>query len=264
MKRTLEVGFIVALAAAGAALGLRLANGNWHVGIRPVIVARAQTVGAVGVGYKTLTVMSGDLMSPLFITRVTIGKKAMILGAPMSAREQRSNPSLIFNERPFQAGGDWLKNMTIYVKNRTDKAVAWVSVGLFFPDTGNGTPGEPISGLNIPLGRIPTVDIPTVKTADGKPLHLPPSFKPLGLQPGQEVVVHLADYMDRIKSVVENVMPLSMVAKLKVGISDCYFNDGMRWGGYYSVPDSIDPSKMKNLPSHYFPGNPRQHWPPGL
>jgi len=263
MKKAFEVGFTIALAAAGVTLGRRLVNGNWPTGGSPAI-ARAETTQATGVGYKTLTVMAGDLMSPLYITRVTVGKRPMLLGIPMSAKQQRSHPNLIHNTRPFQAGNDWLKDMTIYVKNRTDKTVAWLSLSLRFPETGNGRT-EPVWIYHVQLGRLPAVDVASIRTKDGKPLRIGSNAKPLDLQPGQEIVVHVGDYIDKIKAYVETAMPLFYVTKCDVSADDCAFDDGMRWaGGAFSVPDPAHPGKWMYFPSGYFPGNPRQYWPPGL
>ena len=38
--------------------------------------------------------------------------------------------------KPFQADEDWLKNMPIFLKNRTDKVIVRADVQLWFPDTG--------------------------------------------------------------------------------------------------------------------------------
>ncbi|MGH9449171.1 MAG: hypothetical protein ACRD11_01385 [Terriglobia bacterium] len=262
MRKTSELGLIVALAAAGVALGLRVASGNWPLP-GGAAVARAQSAQTTGAGYKILMVEAGDLMSPTAITRVTVGSKEMMLGAPLSLKQEQAEPNLIDNRRPFQASNDWLGKVTIYVKNRSDKTIAWINVFVQFPDTGTGAPGSPISTLTILLGRIPAVDIPTVRTASGKPPNFPPSMKPLNLKPGQEIVVHVADYMDRIKGLLENTIPLTMVTKLDIQVNNLYFDDGMQWGGYYAVPDPANPSNMKSLPEDYFPGNPRHYWPPG-
>ncbi len=262
MKKTSEFGLIVALAAAGVALGLRVASGNWPLP-GGAAVARAQSAQTTAAGYKILMVEPGDLMSPTAITRVTVGSKEMMLGMPLSLEQEKAEPNLIDNRRPFQASDDWLGKVSIYVKNRSDKTIAEMDILLLFRDTGTGAPGSPLSGLPIELGRIPAVDIPTVRTASGKPPNFPPSIKPLGLKPGQEIVVHVADYMDRIKGLLENTIPLTMVTKLDIQVNNLYFDDGIRWAGYYSAPDPTNPGSMKDLPEDYFPGNPRHYWPPG-
>ena len=38
--------------------------------------------------------------------------------------------------KPFQTDEDWLKNIPIFLKNRTDKVIVCADVQLWFPDTG--------------------------------------------------------------------------------------------------------------------------------
>lgn len=259
VRKAIEIGFIVTLVTAAISLVPGLAGSNGFLDFGPA-VAQAQNTQPVGTGYKTLVVMPGGLMSPLFITKVSVGNKAMLLGSLPS----KLPPNQISNGRPFQDCDNWLSRMTIYIKNRTDKTVAWVGLELLFPKPGSGAWGL-IAIQTIQLGRVPAVDMSTIRTVDGKPVHFSPSLKPLDLRPGQEVTVRVSDYMNSIKQLVQRFMPAMMVTKLQVEIGSCYFNDGMRWStGVYSALDKAHPGKMKNLPSNYFPGNPRQYWPPGL
>jgi hypothetical protein len=260
MKKTLGVSFSIVL-LLGVVVGLRAANGN-GIAQRSSSLPVGQPPQATATGNKTLTVMPGGLMSPLFISKIVVGKRVMVLGKPISVNQYHSDPALILNNKPFEAENGWLNNMTLYIKNRTDKTVASATVLLSFPETGNGRT-QPISIYHIRLGRIPAVDAFDGKT--GRPLRVDPIAKPLNLKPGQEIVVHVADYMDEIKAYVEKAMPLFYVTRVGVSINACTFTDGMRYSaGAYSVPDSSHHGKWKYLTSDYFPGKPRQYWPPGL
>ena len=258
MKRTLEVGFVVALAAAGAALGLRLADGNWHVGIRPVIVARAQTNATPVAGTKVISLGVETMRDAVWVTKVTVGDKFLL--APYAPfRGFVPPPDQIIPGQPFPAGDDWLRDMAIYLENRTDKRIAFLSVQLGFPETGNGRT-EPQWMYPIQLGRLPAVDAVDGRT--GKPLPLGPNTKPLRFQPGQTLVVHVADYVARIRAAVENAVPLFYVTKCIIyGTYGC-FDDGMCWGaGRFTVPDPKRPGKRLDLPVGYFPGKPHRYPP---
>ncbi len=265
MKKAFNITFVaVVVIVASVALYTPALSGKRAVGaVNPVIV-RAEPDHAVDVGYKTLTVMTGYLYSAIFITKVTVGEKQMVIW-PISAPLLRSTPNLIVNARPFQEGNDWIANTTLYIKNITDKPIAWAGIDIWFPETGNGSPGQPMALLPISLGRIPDADLPIIRTRSGKPLQIPATMKPLNLQPGQVIAVHLSGYMGRIRSLVENAMPLMMVTKLKVEVGTCYFEDGMRWGGGgYVVPDPAHPGGVNHMPSNFFPGDPRRYWRRGL
>ena len=261
MKKLFAVGLPLIVLTVGLMPGIFSASGS-HAADGALTAADVGAPKPASAGRKTLTVMPGGLMSPLFITKVVVGKRVMVLGTPLSVQQYHSNPALILNNKPFEAGRGWLNNMTIYVKNRTDKTVASATLLLNFPETGNGRT-QPMWVYHIQLGRMPDVDAFNGKT--GKPLRIDPGAKPLNLQPGQEVVIQVGDYMDKIKAYVEKAMPLFYVTRVGVSVNECTFSDGMRYSaGAYSVPDASNHGKWKYLSSHYFPGDPHRYWPPNL
>lgn len=261
MKTIVEIMLILVLSAVVSAPALYAVNGvrGAREGAIPPVSMVGQTAAS---GRKTVTVMPGGLMSPLFITKVVVGKRVMVLGKPISVKEYHSDPALILNNKPFEAGTNWLSGMNLYIKNRTDKTVESATVLLSFPETGNGRT-QPIWIYHIRLGRIPAVDAFDGRT--GSPLRIDPNAKPLDLEPGKEVVVHVADYMNEIKGYVEKAMPLFYVTRVGVSINACTFADGMRYsGGAFSVPDASQRGKWKHYDSDYFPGDPHRYWPPDL
>jgi len=238
-----------------ALLSLLLASGIWAPRCAGF---PASPQAEPDVGYKTLQVGGGGIRDALYITKVTVGDRQMLLGVPL---RRPLGPNLILPGRPFQAGGDWLKSMTIYLKNRTSKIIAYVYIPLGFPETGNGRT-EPQSVYDVRLGRMPATDAFSGRT--GKPLRIDPRSKPLSLGPGQTLVIRVGDYIDQIKAKVEHVMPLMNVTKCVIyGTKGC-FTDGMCWSGdTFSVPDMSHPGTFKYLSPNYFPGDPHEYWPPG-
>ena len=261
MRKIIEIMLIMVLSAAGFARALSAGNGgkSSRGASEPPAPEAAQAAAS---GHKTVTVMPGGLMSPLFITKVVVGNRTMVLGKPISVKQYHSDPALILNNKPFEAGSGWLNDMVLYIKNRTDKTVASATVLLSFPETGNGRT-EPIWIYHIRLGRIPPQDAFDGRT--GSPLRIDPNAKPLNLAPGQDVVVHVADYMNEIKGYVEKAMPLFYVTMVGVSINACTFADGMRYsGGAFSLPDTSQHGNWKYFGSDYFPGDPHRYWPPDL
>lgn len=160
---------------------------------------------------------------------------------------------------PFQAGDNWLKDMSILLRNRTDKTIDYLEIRSRFPEGGNGRT-EPLTAYHIQLGQIPAVDRFNGK---GEPMRVDPSLKPLGLAPGGSLAVHFADYFDSIRAIVEQKMPFEQVTRCIIHRGLTYFSDGLKWyNGFYERPNPDQPGKFLFLPDDYFPGNPMKFWPP--
>ncbi len=235
------------LYVGGLTFALLLGVANWRsVGAQPHMYAGDKLVEQVEPQHRSDAVM---------ITRITVGATDVQCGLVVG-------PGQVQPVAPFQAGNDWLQNMTIFLFNRTDKAIVAAHLTLGFPDTGDGrTRGQRVYPMQ--LGRRPEVD--SINARTGQPIRQGLNLKPLAWEPGQTLVVHVGDYIDEIKGQVENDMPLSAVTKLRIHIGPFFFSDGMRWYlGYFAVPDPEHPGKFKNLPDAYFPGSQYQNYPPSL
>jgi hypothetical protein len=205
-------------------------------------------------GTKTVNIDHQYSLDAVAITKVTVAGEQIQPGVATAAREDKPGT-------PFQADEDWLKNMSISLKNRTDKAIVCVQVQLFFPDTGNGV---------TPQGRIsPTVMVYSITVgqrpewstylSDGSKLAPDPTKRPLLLAPGQTLVIPVADYIDEIQSMVEEKLPLSQVTRVNIRRFRFYFADGMRWEDVgYAIPDPDRPGYYTKLARNYFPGHPVQ------
>ncbi len=163
---------------------------------------------------------------------------------------------------PFQAGPDWLRQMTISLVNRTNKTIVFGDIHLHFLDTGDCR-SVPCVGAELTLGQMPAIDAYSGRT--GRPLRPEhPERPPLDWRPEQTIAVHVSDYMDEIERNLADFMPVTDVTKVNVYRGVFFFADGMRWTlGRYSVPDPEHPGKFKELPADYFPGRRGNNWPPG-
>jgi hypothetical protein len=96
--------------------------------------------------------VDGDALVTRFdaviITKVTVGDQEIQSGRSTAASE-------LTPVAPFQADEDWLKNMSIFIKNRTDKEIVYAEVQLIFPDLGDGTEARPVTAYTISVGQRP-------------------------------------------------------------------------------------------------------------
>jgi hypothetical protein len=164
---------------------------------------------------------------------------------------------------PFEAGGDWLQQMTISLINRTNKTVVFGRVIFHFMDAGDCSSARPCPEALLEVGQIPAIDAYDGRT--GQPMRrVHPERPALDWGPEQTIVVHVSDYMPEIEASLANFLPVSAVTKVNVYRGDFYFADGMQWNlGRYSAPDLDHPGKFKPLAADYFPGKRGRNWPPG-
>jgi hypothetical protein len=202
-------------------------------------------------------VSSGSLWEPVWITKVSIRDQFLL--SPYDGNLMPSTGQLMPGQS-FAANPDWLRDTTIYVMNRADKPLAWLELALQFPQPGNGRT-EPTLIYEIRLGRMPDLD-----AFDGKGDRIPAEFagtKPLDLQPGRTLVIHLADYIDQIRTYVRNAIALAEITRCNIYLAVSEFQDGLRYtGGAYSIPDPNQPGHWRYSPTRqYFPGDAHQYLP---
>jgi hypothetical protein len=213
-----------------------------------------QTSQATGEKVVRLASIENRAM-PVWVQKVVVGDREIQCG--LFVRPHEVQPVT-----PFEAGDDWLKNLTIYLYNRTNKVVAFSDVSLAFPETGNGRT-EPQWMYHIELGRMPVVDAFAGST--GQPLRIDPARTPLNLFPDQTLVVRVGDYINKIQAYIQPRMPLSQISKTLIRVDQVFFDDGMRWvgGGGFSLPDASQPGRFTSLARDYFPGDMGRNYPPG-
>jgi hypothetical protein len=200
-------------------------------------------------GTKTVDIDTQTKMDPVTVSKVMVGDQQIRTGVSTAGvREVRQGT-------PFQAGDDWLKNMTIVIRNRTDKAIVRAEIVLLFPDTGDGTPGRPVTAYTITLGQRPEID---AFRSNGQKLSRQLDKKPFFFAPGETLVINVADYVDEIRSIVEAKLLFSQITRVVIERTQFFFEDGMRWNNLYGfgVPNPNHPGQFTNMDrSTYFPGN---------
>jgi hypothetical protein len=233
-----RIGFALLLAAA-----------RWPAaGATSASAAQIQQV----MGEKLVEVESHHRDDAVAITKVTVGDRELECGLIVSRSEVQP-------VTPFLAADDWLQTMTIYLYNRTNKTIVAGQIVLGFPETGDGHT-QPQRVYLIDLGRVPEAAAFSGRT--GQPIALDPRLKPISFLPGQTLLIHVGDYIDRIRDDVQDLIPLTMITKCAIRRSHFFFDDAMRWDiGGFAVPDPEHPGRFKRLDGNYFPG--RKTWPPG-
>jgi len=204
---------------------LAVQNSN-KVSVVPVV--RAQDTPPAGTKYVEI-----EPHIPRFaawVVKVTVGTQVVTPGE----YRPHKGPSGV----PFQAGDDWLKELTFTIKNRSTKTFVWLTFGVSFPDTltpcSESITGECETGMGVDLGRIPEN---AAYTLEGKKLNQG-SKQPINFGPGQEMEISLAPYADELRRKIEEYQPFSTVSRCFINVNLGYFEDGMMWSlGDYSVPD---------------------------
>ena len=203
----------------------------------------AAATGALGT--KVVDIDRLITLDPVVITKVTVAGQQI---QPGEAGVREDKPGT-----PFQADEDWLKNMSIFLQNRTDRAIVCVQLRLWFPDTGDGTAARPITHHDITVGLRPESSL---YYSNGSKIPHDPSEKPFLLPPHGTVVIPVADSIDAIQSTVEGGnMLFSQITRVNIQRYTVYFEDGTHWVGHaYYSPDPAHPGKYIKLDDNYFPG----------
>jgi hypothetical protein len=204
---------------------------DWNkVSVVPVVKAQDAPVA----GKKYVDVEQDSPRFAARVVKVTVGNQIVIPGE----FRPHKGPSGV----PFQAGDDWLKELTFTIKNRSSKTFVWLHFGVAFPDTlaacSESITGECQTGWSMELGRIPEN---AAYTPEGKKLNQG-SRQPIDFRPGQEMEISLAPYADELRRRIEERQPFSTISRCFINVNLGYFEDGMMWSlADYNVPD----------PSHY-------------
>jgi hypothetical protein len=118
--------------------------------------------------------------------------------------------SVSFNEA-FEADAGWLRDVSLKIKNNSEKVIVCIYVGVIFRETAPA-----------PMTYSKHVGHPTNT-------RLKSTGQPLELKPGEVLTVSLADDFEELKRTVEHRRPVNSVNILELEITRAYFEDGMMW-----------------------------------
>lgn len=171
--------------------------------------------------------------NPLFVQ----GGPKKIIREPIINREPVEIGDVTVKGKAVKFGdeidGDeaWLRDVTVTVRNVSDKPITYVGLSFVFPDP--IIPGA-VNTQNVFLGRRPDYPMTTRN-------------EPIRLAPGESATVSLAAYFDEIKSLVEpRYGGVGNVNQVAVNLSDALFEDGTLYSGgavFRRNPDQSSPRK---------------------
>jgi hypothetical protein len=204
---------------------------------------------ALAQGTKTLLVDRPLGHDPIRIMRAMDGTTVL-------KSDLKQFPSHFAWEAMFDAGDDWLKNISFVIKNVSAKTITYLQVDCTLHET-NDWQAEIAKHHTVPtVGRASNRVGWRPKNALYSPitgkLHKPdaderPAFE---LAPGQEFTIALEDPQSypSLKSQIEAVEPISAVTACNSGIGDIYFEDGSRWNQHQYWRATDQPGGWTTIP----------------
>ena len=128
--------------------------------------------------------------------------------------------------KAFEADADWLKGVSLKIKNNSEKTIVCIYMAVIFRETAPAPMMYPKY-----FGR------PTNTSVK-------PKGQPLELKPGEVLTVSLADEFEGLKRAVEHRRPVDSVNVVELAITRAYFEDGMMWDlGELYRPDPGNPGE---------------------
>ena len=123
---------------------------------------------------------------------------------------------------PFNAPDDWLRHITISVRNESARTMIAGNMQLAFPGIG----GDPMVVRYLRVGITPEHQR---YTADGQKLHQIPGETAVAIAPRNYAKFSLASDYDAIQTEIERRAPIADVATLVVDYGAFYFEGDLRW-----------------------------------
>ncbi|MFZ0420655.1 MAG: hypothetical protein WAM04_21320 [Candidatus Sulfotelmatobacter sp.] len=150
---------------------------------------------------------------------------------------------------PFEAGDNWLKQISVVVRNVSPSKIVYLNVDAHLPQSGAGTQDSPRVAAGNSVGQKPEHAMYSALT--GQRRHESPR-EPINLEPGRELTVPIvsqSDY-DNIRSLIQSRQSLADLTKCEVWVTTVFFADGTKWAsGAYWRPDAATPGKYSLVPA---------------
>jgi hypothetical protein len=139
--------------------------------------------------------------------------------------------------RPITVNGKWLGETVVTLRNLSPKSIVQAGMYLTFPESGNGSPGNPYEGVGASLGLVPKV----VYTDRNGKYHPPFGAQPAPLRvpPGGVTRLSFSKYGDAVQAeLAQKGVPIT---RATLTFTTIYFADDSRWsaGQYYLAPKAV-------------------------
>jgi len=165
-------------------------------------------------------------------------------GEPLEFSDVKVKGKSVRLNKKFEGEGEWLKELNLSLRNKSDKAITFAALHVDFPET--KTLGGAMVMHPVYVGQDPSNN-PS------------PARPPLRLGPGESVEISLAADFELIKRSVETYRPVDQIREVVIRLDRVMFEDGTLYSGgglFKRNPDKSSPRKWV-LVSDYPP--PAQH-----
>lgn len=211
---------------------------------------------ALAQGTKTLLFDRPMGNDPIRVLRATEGTTEL-------QRDGKRFPNRYAWEATFNAGDDWLKDLSFTIKNVSDKTITYLEVYCDLFETSDwakelaahSTPANPGLGqANNTVGWRPEHALysPRLGRMSAPDSTRRPAFQ---LAPGQEFTIPLQDprtYSD-LKSEVEARKPMSAINACNAGLGAIFFADGTQWQSHHYLRPTDQPGRYEPMPANEVP-----------
>lgn len=160
----------------------------------------------------------------------TISRWRTLLVYPAEITDFKVDGKPVNSDEEFDAGADWLQNLSFKLKNKSDKTITFTVIDLDFPETAAVSGGR-IAQRQITLGQDPENRL---------------GAAPLQLLPGKSMDIRLDAEYSGIKTLLTRWLPIDNVTKVTVRLHQVMFDDGTLWSAgttYRRNPNTGEPNK---------------------
>lgn len=137
-------------------------------------------------------------------------------------------------DESFNEDGDWLRNFSFKLENKSGKRIVYLQVNVNFPETratGN------LMSFPIVFGQFPDMDNRSKNT-------------PLLLMPDDTLEVSLSKDFDELAKFINGRSPIKSMWKVELEIGFVVFDDKTAWAGEYLRQDPNNPRRYINIESN--------------
>lgn len=152
---------------------------------------------------------------------------------PVKIKNMKVGPATRGFAEEFDESDDWLRKLSLQVKNDWSKPIVYLRVALSFPETESS--GNRMT-FHVHLGNRPGSSA---------------KRESLSFSPGDELVVNMADYYEWLSQFLGTRHSVSQMRKVEIQVEFAAFDDTTAWGG--GVFFAEDPYK----PGRYIPVDPK-------
>lgn len=153
-----------------------------------------------------------------------------IEGDPVKIKDLKVGSAARRFEQEFDESDDWLKKLSLEIKNDWSKPIVYLRVALSFPETESS--GNRMT-FNVHLGNRPGSSA---------------KRENLSFSPGDKLVINMADRYEWLSQFLQSRHSMSQINKVDIQIEFAVFDDKTAWGGgEFFVQDPYKPGRYNNV-----------------